>query len=154
MKATVKVVGMVAGGRGHIVSQIAEGDPVLLVPEPTNEFDPHAVAVYTAPRATLTGAIVSSLKDQIEHVGMVSDEDRRLLMDRQAGYIPREVAATLDLPAEGIVGFIAHVRNAPPEYLDNGQLAPSRPAGFDVCAWLDRRDPDLDNDLTTEEPAL
>lgn len=140
MRAATKVVGMKAGGREHIVAHVSEGDPVLLVPEPTNQFDPHAVAVYTAPRWSLTDPVVSSVNDGVEHVGMISDEDRRLLMDRQAGYVPKDLARQLDIPPTGIVGWISQIRWHPPDYDRNGQQAKARPAGFDVTAWLVRKD--------------
>lgn len=140
MKAASKVVGMKAGGREHIVAHSREGDPVLLVPEPTNRFDPNAIAVYTAPRAALRHPVVSSVNDGVEHVGMVDEEDRLLLMDRQAGYIPKELASQLDLPPQGIVGWVSQVRWHPPEIDRKGQPAEPRVAGFDVTAWFTRRD--------------
>jgi hypothetical protein len=48
----------------------APGKPLTLVPEPENEHDPHAIAVW--------------------------DGDRRL----QAGYVPADVAADLVLPLQ------------------------------------------------------
>lgn len=140
MRAATKVVGMVAGGRGHIVAHISEGDPVLLVPEPTNKFDRHAIAVYTAPRAALVDPVVSSVNDQVEHVGMISEEDRRLLMDRQAGYVPKDVARQLEIPPTGVVGWVSAVRWHPPEYDRTGKQMDPRPAGFDATAWLVRKD--------------
>lgn len=133
MKASSRVVGMQAGGRMHIVSQVAKGDPVLLVPEPDNPHDAHAVAVFTAPASALqdTDSLMSSVSDP-GHVGNLSDVDRRLLIDRQAGYIPRDLASQLDLPAQGIVGFVSAVRYAP-------DSEPAIPAGFDVTAWFTRR---------------
>lgn len=130
---------MKAGGREHIVACVREGDPVLLVPEPTNQFDRHAVAVYTAPRASVVDAITSSISDP-EHVGEISDEDRRMLLDRQAGYVPKELACQLDLPPQGIVGWVSRVRYHPPEYDRTGKQMDARPAGFDVTAWLVRKD--------------
>jgi hypothetical protein len=153
MKAHVKVVGMVAGGRGHVVAYVRERDPVLLLPEPTNQYDRHAIAVYTMPRATLEDEVLSSLRDP-QHVGRIGDADRRIILDRQAGYVPREVAATLSLPPTGIIGYVSAVRYAPPEttYDRNGRerVNLERVAGFDVCAWLERTDPDLDRDLDRE----
>lgn len=140
MKAATKVVGMKAGGREHVVAHVREGDPVLLVPEPTNAYDPHAIAVYTAPRATLVDPVVSSVNDSIEHVGIVSEEDRRLLMDRQAGYVPKDLARQLDVPPQGIVGWVSQVRWHPPEYDRRGKQMDPRPAGFDATAWLVRKD--------------
>jgi hypothetical protein len=138
MNAASKVVGMRAGGREHIVATVAHSDPVLLVPEPDNPHDPHAIAVYTAPRSALSDPVVSSVKDG--RYGVVSDRDRRVLMDRQAGYLPRGFAATLRLPADGVVGYVSAVRYAPPEYVQNPAVAgdfepsPPRVAGFDVTA--------------------
>ena len=149
MKANVKVVGMVAGGRQHVVALVTEGDPVLLLPEPRNPYDRHAVGVYTMPRALLKGEVTSSLKDPA-HVGHLDPADRQTIIDRQAGYVPREVAAQLDLPATGVVGFVSAVRFAPLEYDSNGRPAYPVPAGLDVCAWLERTDPDLDRSLDQE----
>lgn len=137
---------MQAGGRMHVVAYVAEGDPALLVPQPDNEYDPHAVAVYTAPRGALVGPVVSSVKDP-DHVGEISDEDRRLLMDRQAGYVPKELARQLAVPSSGIVGYVSAVRWHPPEYDRYGEPLPPHPAGFDVTAWLVRKD---DEDIAAQ----
>lgn len=118
MKVTVKLVGQKAGGREHVVAQASEGDPVLLVAEPDNKFDPHAVAVYTLPAGLLTG-------------GGLSEDDRRLMMDRQAGYLPADVAARLTMPDGGIAGRVHNVRWHPPGHPQEGT-----PAGFDVLADL------------------
>lgn len=116
--ASIAVVGMVAGGRMHIVQTVDVGDPVLLVHEPDNEYDPNAVAVHTAPAATL------ETEWRGEHAAsLLSDADRRLLMDRQAGYLPRGVAAKLWLPEKGVLTEVGYVRHHP----DTGE-----PAGFDV----------------------
>jgi hypothetical protein len=130
----VKVVGMVAGGRQHVVAHTRESDPVLLLPEPDNPYDSHAIAVHTAPRAVLVGEVVSSIKDPA-HVGSLDDEDRQLLADRQAGYLPRDVAARLTLPPTGVVGYVSRVRWAPPEYDATGNEREPRVAGFDVAFW-------------------
>lgn len=142
MKATVKVVGMVAGGRQHVVASVQPGDPVLLIPEPDNPHDRHAVAVHTASRRMLLHPtlLVSSITD-VDHVGHIHDDDRILLMDRQAGYLPRDVAALLTLPADGIVGYVSAIRHAPDDYTADGDTHPPRTAGFDVTAWLPRTDP-------------
>jgi|GEM_PF-2173024 len=141
MRASCKVVGMVAGGREHIVAYTRTGDPVLLVPEPTNQFDPNAIAVYTCPRSLLEEPeeMVSSVQDP-ERVGRVADVDRRMLMDRQAGYVPRNLASDLRLPASGIVGWVSQVRWKPDEFDGNGKPREPRVAGFDVTAWFTRRD--------------
>jgi hypothetical protein len=137
---------MVAGGREHIVSQIEQGDPVLLKPEPTNRYDPHAVAVYTAPRRTLLhpDELVSSVTSP---PGRIHADDLVLVLDRQAGYIPKELAGRLDLPADGVVGWISTVRYKPPEdrIRHDGRSVTAgghTPAGFDVTAWLEFADQD------------
>lgn len=140
MRASSRVVGMVAGERQHVVSQISTHDPVLLKPEPTNQHDPHAIAVYTAPRRTLMHPddLVSSVADP---PGKMHPEDLALILDRQAGYIPKELAARLDLPLDGIVGWISTVRYKPPDdritragqSISEGDYTP---AGFDVTAWF------------------
>lgn len=136
MIVTVKVVGMVAGGRQHVVAHTREGDPVLLIPELDNAYDPNAIAVYTAPRAVLVGDVVSSIKDP-RHLGTLDEEDRRLLIDRQAGYVPAEVAKQLRLDLGGVVGYVSRVRWAPPEYDARGREREPRVAGFDVTFWRD-----------------
>lgn len=139
--ATCKVVGMVAGGRQHVVAYVAVNDPVLLLPEPDNPHDGNAVAVYTAPRTVLLHpeVLVSSLRDPAGG-GTIHPLDRSLLIDRQAGYLPRDLAARLTLPAEGIVGYVAEVRWAPTEYDREGRPTEPRPAGFDVVADLTFKD--------------
>lgn len=137
MIVTTKVVGMVAGGREHVVAQVSEGDPVLLLPEPTNPYDEHAIAVYTAPRHVLRHAVVSSINERVQHLGVLNEEDRRLLLDRQAGYIPRGVARQLTLDLQGVVGYASAVRMSPPEYDVRGREIAPRVAGFDVTFWRD-----------------
>ena len=135
MKAAVRVVGMKAGGRQHVVAYVNLHDPVLLVPQPDNPHDRHAIAVYTAQRRALLypDLLVSSLTDPMG-VGQIHSDDRALLMDRQAGYLPRDVAATLRLPADGLVGYVSAVRYEPPTYDRHGRQDPPTPAGFDVTA--------------------
>lgn len=149
MQATVRVVGMVAGGRQHVVADVGISDPVLLLPEPANPHDQHAIAVHTMPRRLILHpeALTSSLTDPAR-VGTIHPEDRMLIVDRQAGYVPRDVAAQLRLPAEGIVGFVAWIRHAPNDYGPDGVPLPAKPAGFDVCAWWPAPvDDHLDDDL-------
>lgn len=138
-----RLVGQVAGGREHIVARAHVDDPVLLVPEPDNPHDPHAVAVYHAPRAALLNPKVlrSSVKDP-DGVGHVDPTDRLLFLDRQAGYLPREVAAAIrPLPEGGIVGVVWNVRHAPTEWTidQDGYPEPLPPkvAGFDIAANLE-----------------
>lgn len=148
MKASVRVVGMKAGGREHVVAHVAVGDPALLIPQPDNPYDPHAIAVYTAGRRVLLhpDRLTSSVTDPARR-GSIHPDDRALLIDRQAGYIPRDVAAQLTLPADGIVGYVSQVRYPPPQYDLFGEEVPPTPAGFDVTAWLDRVDHHLDEHL-------
>lgn len=119
MQASVAVVGMRAGGREHVVAHVATGDPVLVVPEPDNPHDPNALAVHTTP--------ASALRDSqwTEHGWALGPEDRRTMMDRQAGYVPAKLAARLQLPVDGLTGEVGTVRYDP----DTGT-----PAGFDVVA--------------------
>jgi len=131
---SVKVVGMVAGGRQHIVAHTQTGDPILLLPEPDNAYDSHAIAVHTAPRDVLVGEVVSSIKDE-QHVGSLDDDDRRLLIDRQAGYLPATVAAKFTLPPEGVVGYVSALRWAPARYDSAGREREPRVAGFDATFW-------------------
>jgi hypothetical protein len=139
----VNVVGMRAGGREHVVAHVSPGDPVLVVPEPDNPYDPHALAVYTCPVGSLLrpDRLLSSATDP-QRLGRVDDDDRLLLMDRQAGYVPRDVAATLRLPEQGIVGLVSRVRHPPPLYTAAGEPVEQPPVGFDVRA--DWPDPTLD----------
>lgn len=135
--SAVKVVGMRAGGRETIVSVVDTGDPALLIPEPDNPHDPNAVAVWVAPTIILAAPdeLQSSARDP-DGVGRVAPDDRSKF--QQAGYIPRDIAAGLDLPPFGIVGWVCHVRWAPPEYGPDGQRAYRRVAGFDVAARWER----------------
>ncbi|QDV84968.1 HIRAN domain protein [Stieleria magnilauensis] len=43
---TFRVVGDFVGNRESYIRKLRPGDPIVLVREPTNEHDPHAVAVY------------------------------------------------------------------------------------------------------------
>jgi len=117
VKVRIALVGQKAGGRMHIASQASEGDPVLLVPEPDNPHDPDAVAVYTAPRSL---------------VPWLDAGDRKILMDRQTGYISRHLAARLDLPSEGVFGRVVNVRWLPFEVATEHTVA-----GFDIEVEVD-----------------
>lgn len=140
MKASVKVHGMVAGGREDVIAHVGEGWPVLCIPEPTNPHDPHAVAVYVAPRHKLTRPeeLVSSVADP-EGLGWVHPHDRKHF--RQVGYLPRGVAAQFTLPDAGLVGWVSAVRDAPVEYDGAGRMLPPRTAGIDVTVNLPARQP-------------
>jgi len=135
----VKLVGQVAGGRELIVAKANGGDPVLLIPEPDNPFDRHAVAVYHAPRSALSNplSLVSSVKDPAG-VGHVHPDDRPQFL--QAGYLPREFAATIDppLPEDGIVGIVDVIRHGPEDWTidPHGDLVPlpAKVIGFDIRA--------------------
>lgn len=48
---TVAVAGIVAGG--HDISHVLDGDPVVLVAEPANPFDAHAIRVDSVNGETL-----------------------------------------------------------------------------------------------------
>lgn len=139
-RLTVAVVGMVAGGRLHIVAQASANDPVLLLPEPDNPHDRYAVAVYTMPADLVTEPLVSSV--QAQGPGTMGDRDRQTILDRQAGYVPAKVAATLELPPDGVVGWVSQVRHRPSEYISTPDGFAGRTAepvvGFDVTAWLNR----------------
>lgn len=139
MKASVKVVGMVAGGREDVVAHAAVDWPALMIPEPDNPHDPRAVAVYVAPPHKLARPeeLLSSVEDP-DGLGHVHRTDRRHF--RRVGYLPRGVAAQFTLPPEGLVGWISAVRDAPAEYDQHGRLLPPRTAGVDVTAlWPDRQ---------------
>lgn len=140
MKATVKVCGMVAGGREDVIAHVGEGWPVLLIPDPDNPYDANAIAVYVAPRHKLTRPeeLVSSVDDP-DGIGHVHRGDRRQF--RQVGYVPRGAAAQFRLPAEGIVGWVSTVRDAPAEYDGAGHLLPPRTIGVDVTAQFPARTP-------------
>lgn len=136
MLATVRVVGMKAGDREDVAAAAGEADPVLLLPEPDNPVDSRAVAVWTCPRAILAAPdeLVSSARDPELRIGRIPIDDRAKLA--HAGYLPADVAAGLALPGNGIVGWVARIRWAPPEYEPDGSPAPRRVAGFDVAAYL------------------
>lgn len=126
-----KVVGMVAGGRGHVVAAVNLHDPVLLLPQPDNPYDRHAVAVYTLPAAVCRGAVLSSIRDP-DRIGELDPDDRVAILDRQAGYLPAPFAARLSLPSAGVVGYVSDVRYPPPSD-EPGRVYP---VGFDVtAAW-------------------
>lgn len=119
MRASVPVVGMVAGGRENIVFTARVGDPVLAVHDRSNAHDPNAIAVYTAPASILEDATYDQGR------WLLSRRDRRVLADRQAGYLPARTAARLELGPHGTVGIITNVRLHP----DTEVVA-----GFDVTA--------------------
>jgi hypothetical protein len=55
--ATVKVVGMLAGDRMHIVKDVSHGDPVLLAREPDNPHDSNAIGVWNATGTAQAGFV-------------------------------------------------------------------------------------------------
>lgn len=136
-----RVVGMRAGSRSHILAKLSALDPVLLVPEPDNPYDRHAIAVYHAPASAMNGTVLSSVKD-VDRRGHVTDTDRQTLLSRHAGYLPRAVAEKHLLPDGGIVGWVSAVRYPPEEQwvTDDGSIVKRVsmiPAGFDVASALD-----------------
>lgn len=136
-----RVVGMRAGSRSHILAKLSALDPVLLVPEPDNPYDRHAIAVYHAPASAMNGTVLSSVKD-VDRRGHVTDIDRQTLLSRHAGYLPRAVAEKHLLPDGGIVGWVSAVRYPPEEQwvTDDGSIVKRVsmiPAGFDVASALD-----------------
>lgn len=130
----VAVVGMVAGGRQHVVAYVRPGDVALLMPEPSNPFDEHAVAVYVAPRDALRNP--PDRDGTYARRGITGDDldptDRALLLDRQAGYIPAKIACRIDhlIPNGGLVVRVTDVRWHPEETIDGHRVA----AGLDVEA--------------------
>lgn len=134
----IRIVGMQAGGRQHIVKDCRIKHPAMLIPEPDNAYDPNAIAVYSTPTHLLTepGLIVSSVADP-DRVGSISKTDRETMLERQVGYVPKEIAARLNLPVRGVVGWVSNVRVAPPEYLLDGSLSPEVVVGLDVTAWIE-----------------
>ena len=68
-----KVVGVTFEGRQENLKKVNPGDPVQITPEPTNQYDPNALAVYIACRG------------QVLH----------------CGYLPRDFAAMLAPKLEG-----------------------------------------------------
>lgn len=140
LRAAVKLVGQRAGGREHIVAHARKGDPVLILPEPDNPHDANAIAIYTAPRSSLQHpeALVSSVTDP-DSGGTIHPEDRLLLTDRQAGYVPRTVNERFAVPPEGLIGFVSEIRWAPPDYDEHGREREPVVAGFDITAeWPTR----------------
>lgn len=141
---TVRVVGMVAGGRQDVVAEVDLDDPVLLVPEPDNLHDPNAVAVYHLPSdwVKYPDVLESSVRDPAG-VGYLDPTDRTQMLARQAGYLPSDIAALLaPLPSPGVVGVVTTVRYAPLEYvIEGGEVVLDAPrvAGFDVTASLPPR---------------
>lgn len=121
----LRAVGMVAGERLHIVRDIAVGDPVLVMPDAygaatgRDHHDPTALALFTAPATVLASPAAPT------------PSDRRLLMDRHAGYVGAQVAARWALPDRGVMGTVAEVRH-PPEW----EPGADTPVGFDVTVKL------------------
>lgn len=69
-----KVAGVTFEGRQLVLEVTRVGDPVMLRPEPSNKYDPHAIAVW------------------------VAHEDAAAL---QIGYVPKEIAAEIAPAIEG-----------------------------------------------------
>lgn len=130
----VAVVGMKAGGRQHVAAYVRIGDVALLMPEPTNPYDPNAVAVYVAPRGALRNP--PDVDGTYARSGIGADRldptDRALLLDRQVGYLPaavsERVAATI--ANDGLVTRVTDVRWHPDETVDGHRVV----AGLDVEA--------------------
>lgn len=145
MQATIvhhKVVGIRAGHRTHVMLEVNPLDPVLLKPEPSNQFDPNAIAVFHLPAEKAVGPITSSAKCE-QFVGALTGLDTELAMSRHAGYLPREIAAQYALPESGIVGWVSTVRWPPEEHwaTDDGAVGkriPLFPCGFDVASAIEQ----------------
>ena len=79
----VKVAGVTFEGRQGIISMLTGKEPVKIVPEPDNQYDPNALAVWVNRGGELA----------------------------RVGYVPRDLAATFAplLEGEGILGKIFEI---------------------------------------------
>lgn len=77
----VKVAGVTFEGRQAFLAELTAGDPVQLRPEPSNTFDPNAIAVFAVTRQGAT---------------------------YQIGYVPKELAADVSqvLGGETLTGKV------------------------------------------------
>lgn len=80
----VKVAGVTFDNRQAVIAQLAGGEPVKIVPEPDNRYDPNALAIHVA----LPG-------NGIQHIG----------------YVPRDLAADFAplLDGEAVIGRVSEV---------------------------------------------
>lgn len=69
----IKVVGVTFEGRQLVLAEMSAGAPILLIPEPENQYDPNAIAVWTSGNPAAL----------------------------QIGYVPRELAAVIAPFLEG-----------------------------------------------------
>lgn len=127
-----KVVGMEAGGRQHIVADVSHHDPVFIVPEPDNPYDSNALAVYTAPMASIQHRDRLKSAQSLPPAGDIHPEDLEGLLERQAGYVPAALAKNLKVPVGGVVGYVGAVRTHPE--------GDDTPVGFDVFCEVEVRD--------------
>jgi hypothetical protein len=84
-KIHTKVAGVTFEGRQEWIQSAFVNQPVMIAPEPTNKYDPNALAVYLA----------SNDPDGAKHVG----------------YIPKEIAAEIAPAIEGerVIGRVFEV---------------------------------------------
>lgn len=79
----VKVAGVTYEGRQEVIASLAGYEPVKVVPEPENRYDPNALAIHV------------SVGGEVRHIG----------------YVPRDLAATFAplLEGEAVMGRVAEI---------------------------------------------
>ena len=73
-----------------LIDALPVGAALLLRPESTNEYDPHAVAVYL-PTENLNDASIAALRESLPSHGIEVDQILES-SEWQLGYIPRDTA--------------------------------------------------------------
>jgi hypothetical protein len=114
----IRVAGVTYENRQSHLAKLTGNEPVRLIPEPTNEYDPNAIAVHIAVKE-------DHLVEMIEN-GEITDtvhNDALQTVVRHCGYIPRELAKdiapfldgeSLDCSIEQVIGGFL---------LENGDIA-------------------------------
>lgn len=79
MEFFTKVVGVTFENRQKVCRNLTEGQKLLLVPEPSNKFDPNAVAVFTEEKvqvgyipASNSASIVLNMRKGIKYNAFVA----------------------------------------------------------------------------------
>jgi len=86
----VRVAGVTYENRQSILARLHGNEPIRLEPEPTNKYDPNAIAVKVALLTPI------SVDRQVNDPNGISDvAPEREMVIYHCGYIPREIAAQI-----------------------------------------------------------
>lgn len=105
-----------------IVQGLRQGTPLTLVPEPTNQFDPNAIAVMVEMSVIeIPESQMPCVLKGLEKAGMTPKEFSKLF-EFQLGYIPAATAATLRFTQPVTGRFLVTSNGKPAVEIEAGEF--------------------------------